>query len=599
MDDFFSRAADSEASFKSFLINQSQRMSWIRLLMFILMVFAAAATYDLSPSGNALGAAAICVICFIAFIVAVRHHRAIRHRILRSDCHLAVLSRLMGQHRGAWSKLLYDGAEYLKDAPPQAKDLSLFGEHSLFQYICMARTKMGRDHLSNVIKDAIVPDDEVIAIAKKRQCAAAELAKSPEQLTRLLSALELVKDGTDSSEVLTAISNKSTRDSSALLRYGLPVITFITLLISVMGLLPWEVPALLLLLQLTISTAMTRRTAEVLSPLGEMHAELAPYKAVFLAIQEADFKDPYLRELQQRFTGDGVNAADALRTLSRITDAAYMRQNLVFLLLGNALFLWDLHCNAWLAAWKRRCGIKFGTWLTALAEFETLFSFASIAATRKTWCIPALLDSNAPEFNIREAHHPLLSENENVPNDTDAFAETRIITGSNMSGKTTYLRTLAISAVMAYAGALVPAKSFKLTRMAIFTSIRVEDDIAHGISTFYAELLRIKQMIDYSKSKQPMFIVIDEIFKGTNSADRITGAEEAIRHLTNPWSITMVSTHDFELCDLKASDGHPVDNFHFDEHYENDKILFDYKLKEGRCQTTNAKYLLHMAGIID
>ena len=107
MDDFFSRAADSEASFKSILINQSQRMSWIRLLMFILMVFAAAATYDLSPSGNALGAAAICVICFIAFIVAVRHHRAIRHRILRSDCHLAVLSRLMGQHRGAWSKLLY------------------------------------------------------------------------------------------------------------------------------------------------------------------------------------------------------------------------------------------------------------------------------------------------------------------------------------------------------------------------------------------------------------------------------------------------------------------------------------------------------------
>ena len=247
---------------------------------------------------------------------------------------------------------------------------------------------------------------------------------------------------------MAAISKKSTRDSSVLLRYGLPVITFITLAISVTGLLPWEVPALLFLLQLTISTAMTRRTAEVLSPLGDMHAELAPYKDVFLAIQEAEFKNPYLRELQQRFTGDGVNAADALKTLSRITEAAYMRQNLVFLLLGNALLLWDLHCNAWLAAWKRRFGMRFGDWLTALAEFEALFSFASIAATRKTWCIPTLLDTDAPEFHIREAHHPLLKENENVPNDTDASSETRIITGSNMSGKTTYLRTLAISAVM-------------------------------------------------------------------------------------------------------------------------------------------------------
>ena len=147
-------------------------------------------------------------------------------------------------------------------------------------------------------------------------------------------------------------------------------------------------------------------------------------------------------------------------------------------------------------------------------------------------------------------------------------------------------------------GAPVCAGSFQLTPLCVFTSIRVTDDITRGLSTFYAELLRIKSMMDFSKKKTPMLICIDEIFKGTNSADRIIGAREAIRHLTNRWCITLVSTHDFELCELQSPNDTPVENYHFEEHYEDDKILFDYTLKAGRCQTTNAKYLLRMAGIL-
>ena len=167
-----------------------------------------------------------------------------------------------------------------------------------------------------------------------------------------------------------------------------------------------------------------------------------------------------------------------------------------------------------------------------------------------------------------------------------------------MSGKTTYMRTLASSLVLAYAGAPVCAKSFACTPMAIFTSIQVHDDQSQGISTFYAELLRIKQMVDFSQKQTPMFICIDEIFKGTNSADRIIGAREAIKRLTRPYAITLVSTHDFELCDLQSDNDIPVTNYHFAEYYENNKIKFDYKIKNGRCQTTNAQYLLKMAGIL-
>ena len=158
------------------------------------------------------------------------------------------------------------------------------------------------------------------------------------------------------------------------------------------------------------------------------------------------------------------------------------------------------------------------------------------------------------------------------------------------------MRVLGSNMVLAYAGAPVCAKSFALTPMAVYTSIQIQDDLAGGISTFYAELLRIKKMMAYSRKGRPMLILIDEIFRGTNS-DRIVGAREAIRRLTLPHAITIVTTHDFELCDL-GKEGIPIRNAHFEEHYEGDKILFDFKIREGRCRTTNAQYLLRMAGIL-
>lgn len=167
-----------------------------------------------------------------------------------------------------------------------------------------------------------------------------------------------------------------------------------------------------------------------------------------------------------------------------------------------------------------------------------------------------------------------------------------------MSGKTTFLRSMGVALSLTYAGGVVPADSFTASCMHYLTSMRVEDRVDLGISTFYAEILRIKEMVQYSKAHRPMLVLIDEIFKGTNSADRILGAQETIKRLSEPWANVIVSTHDFELCRLEAAPGRTVVNYHFEEHYRNDQILFDYRLKEGRSQTTNAKFLLRMAGII-
>ena len=165
-----------------------------------------------------------------------------------------------------------------------------------------------------------------------------------------------------------------------------------------------------------------------------------------------------------------------------------------------------------------------------------------------------------------------------------------------MSGKTTFLRTLAINLALLYMGAPVCAKEFKASYMKIFTSMRVTDDVAHGISTFYAEILRIKTMSEYKKINQPMLCLIDEIFKGTNSADRIVGAKGVITGLSAPNTMVIVSTHDFELCALAKEDGSQVTNYHFEEYYQDDQLKFDYKIKDGRCTTTNARAILKMAG---
>lgn len=205
-------------------------------------------------------------------------------------------------------------------------------------------------------------------------------------------------------------------------------------------------------------------------------------------------------------------------------------------------------------------------------------------------------------MNCEELFHPLIAQDKVQANSANLSAGITIVTGSNMSGKTTFLRTLAINLALAYMGAPICGKSLSAGYMKLFTSMRVTDDVAHGISTFYAEIMRIKAMADYRENRLPMLCLIDEIFKGTNSADRIVGATEAIRRLAGDCCMTIVSTHDFELCEICDMDGNPAKNYHFEEYYEEteegSKLCFDYKIKNGRCTTTNAREILRMAGFV-
>ena len=587
---FFQAARETDLAEKRRLDRRGQMLSWLRLTTFFLCLLALAAAWDTGALEIYLVAVALAC-CFTALLR--RHGKLFEQRLLL-ESHIAALSNFLARFSGEWHNFPVTGAEYLRDELPQAQDLSLFGADSIYQYLCAARTKAGRDRLA----DALSPFPADLTLARKRQKAVEELIARPRLVLDLTAAAALLPDGHDTKPLLAALQRNTEKPyaGTAFIAWVLPAALALAIVGASLSLIGWTMPAMLVLLQFLIAFALGRRTAAAQKPLAAMHRELRLYERLFSRLEDATFQSPHLIALQAQLKAGG--AARSLRRLAALADHAHTRHNLIFLLLANAFFLSDLHFAHRIAHWQEKAAAHLGDWLAVWAETEVLLSLSTVGLVREVYTFPELLEDASPRLEAKNLTHLLIPEEKAVPNDIDATAGTRIITGSNMSGKTTYLRTVASACVLAYAGAPVPGERLCLSPLHIFTSIRVTDDAAHGLSTFYAEILRIKSMMAFKEKSLPMLIVIDEIFKGTNSADRLIGAREAISRLTGADFITLVSTHDFELCEIE-SDAAPVTNWHFEESYEDDKLLFDYKIKEGRCTTRNAQYLLKMAGIME
>lgn len=562
-----------------------------RTFVFVLMIFCLAAGYD-----GWSYCYEIALIFFLMFISLVRYHEKLLQRREFLKSRLAVHNSYISRAGGTWRKRSNDGSAYLKSDRPQDVDLYIFGPGSIFQYICAARTKRGRDRLAESLSPMPPADFKLV---RSRQKGVAELLTRPRLSLDLEAYARLLPDDHDTTKLIEIIEEPPQKVNPIFhLRFAfLPLIIIVALLtyygvidnIYVMSAIP--------MISLLTAIVFWRKTAEILKPLQIISSELRLYKEIFNRIEETNFNSQYLLNIRDALT-DEISASEELQRLSILVDIVNTRRNPFFFILGNAFFLIDFHCVMKYLKLSGNAAKHLRKWIDAWSEMEVLLSLASIGQTRTTFCFPQLIDNSTPHIEAKKLSSLLLADKKAVANDVELNAGTIIITGSNMSGKTTWIRTLASAVLLAYAGAPVCAESFKVSKLSIFTSIRVNDDISQGLSTFYAELLRIKSMIEFSENRQPMLICIDEIFKGTNSTDRIIGAQEAIRRLTNDWSITLVTTHDFELCDLTSNNDTPVTNSHFEEYYEDEEIRFDFKLREGRCHTTNAKYLLKMAGII-
>ena len=314
-------------------------------------------------------------------------------------------------------------------------------------------------------------------------------------------------------------------------------------------------------------------------------------------IENSSFKEELLSSLQQYLRHENRVASKAIQQLNKILARFDYRFNpLVFIPL-NIFLLWDLQQVLQLEKWKERNNEEVRHWFESLETYEALCSIGTLSFNHPLWCFPELNDLK-PEFSAKELGHPLIEPTKSVVNDfsTAGRGQINIITGSNMAGKSTFLRAVGINMVLGSMGAPVNASAMKFSPLAVMSSMRIKDNLEESTSTFYAELKKLKTIIDAVKKNKPVFILLDEILRGTNSHDRHTGSKALIRQLLADQAIGLVATHDLELASL--SEEYPgVHNYHFDVQVKAEELYFDYKLKPGICTSLNASILMRKIGI--
>ncbi len=535
----------------------------------------------------------------IIFVLLISKHEKLKDNLELIQSEMEIFKRNKMRTDGSWKTFEITGEEYLKDEFEVEKDLDIFGDSSLYQYLCIAKTRRGKDKLAQYFlnKD---PDFREV---KKRQEAIKELIKMKdfsqniEINSTILGKNKANKEDSWFNNFLKYLNSKELLPKAlTITSFLLPAITIISGIYTFNIKNNFEIFVLLCLLQFSISLVTKIRNGEKIQSMNTFCLNFVYYKKMLKDIENADFESEYLKALKKSLIQE-KGVTKGIEKLDSISEAFKIMSNPYIYFLLQALFMWDIHCIRLMEGWKSKYGILVNDWMDVIGEIEALISL-SVLGRNTSICFPKFIESKEPFYNCEQIYHPLIDSNKAISNSINLKAQADIITGSNMSGKTTFLRTIGINLVLAYSGAPVCAKNLEISKMSLFTSMRVNDDISKGISTFYAEVLRIKNMVEYSKKNKPMLLLIDEIFKGTNSADRIVGATQIIKSLNLPHSILMVSTHDFEICSLVENNEINGKNYHFEEFYKEDKIYFDYKIKNGRCITTNAKHILKMAGLM-
>ncbi len=574
------------------LYSKYSMLGTMRLIVFIIMLVGlVVGLYDSKPLFLVIG-----VIGIIGFTALVFIHGKTNEQLEYMRAKLLVFDSYIKRFGEDWKKFKEDGHEYLDEDDLVARDMDIMGPSSLYQFICVAGTEDGRQMLAKTLKNPEYSTEDIV----KRQEAISELCNKKDfsfafETLCVKSNTGKKKKYSSDEFVKYCSSNEHIPKIFNVLRFLLPCVTLALFVLGILGVINLGFTLISFFAILLFSWVTSGASGEAIMPMISFGYIIDDYIRMFELISNESFDSELLNDIKNTISEDS-GALSAIKKLERISAAFNIRYNPLVHQILCGLVMWDFHLGFMMDKWRDKNGAQVGSWINAVSHMEELMSFAVLARTREV-SYPLVTRENKVSVTARNMRHPLIEPDKVVPNDVSFKGGTTIITGSNMSGKTTFLRTLGINLVLAYAGAPVCASDMKTDYMKIFTSMRVTDDVSNGISTFYAEILRIKTMVEYKKNEAPMLCLIDEIFKGTNSADRIVGASQVIKKLSDEYSMTIVSTHDFELCDLKSSKGVPAVNYHFEEYYEGDQLKFDYKKKDGRCTTTNAMAILHMAGL--
>ena len=571
------------------------QLAFWRLIWFIETV---AVVWLLIRLDYQLGAVAVLLVGILGFLILLKKHQSVR-RERDVAHHLAFIN----QDEAARLKRQYlrpeTGDLFANPTHYYAGDLDVFGKHSLFRLLNRTHTYEGQKRLAGWLSAPSGPDT-----IRLRQQAAAELGPQIEWRQRFEAMAYVEETVGRSPEVLIKWAVAEVVPLPAylnIIRFLFPAITLGFFIAWLLGYVPGAIVLLALAIHGLVLSQTAGRAKEVSEQTFEISTALEAFQGLFQQAEQVKGDAIRLRAIRQALTAGNQGASTAIGQLGQLTEGLNYRRNPYFALLFGIATLWDIHYLFRLEQWRQQYGPALGRWFEALGELEALNSLSGFAYAHPSYATPDIADEQLL-LDITSAVHPLLPPERSVANSLKlaGSGKTMLITGSNMSGKSTFLRTVGANVVLALAGAVVSAERFWCSPVRVFTSMRTQDSLEESTSSFYAELKRLQTLIGLSKQagKQPIPVLyfLDEILKGTNSADRHRGAEALIRQLHQTTASGFVSTHDLELGQLTDADGF-VRNYHFQSDLLNGELQFDYKLRDGICQSFNASQLMQAIGI--
>jgi hypothetical protein len=535
----------------------------------------------------------------VVFVACVVLHARVIDAKERASAALRFHEKGLARLDHAWERLPVTSERFRASDHPFAGDLDVFGRGSVMQLVDATETRFGEERLARLLslEDPGAWPDEALA----RQAAVRELAGRPAFREALATAGGVLAD--DKPDPAALLAWAEARDTLAT---GMRVLAFVVpgvlLVLGVAGPALGAPPKLVwlaIIVAIALGGWVGTRLSPVLSAASAREQAVTRWRGMIEAIEREPFEAPLLARLRGSLTANGRKASDEIAALARIVGFVDARRNEVFRLLIGPLLMWDVHCAAALLRWRGRAGGHVRAWLDALGEIEALASLGGFAFEHPAFAWPEL--SVEPRLEAKALGHPLVADDRRVDNDVSLPAAGRalVVTGSNMSGKSTLLRALGVNTVLAIAGAPVCAKSARLGPMRVATSMRIEDSLEEGVSHFYAELRRLKRVIDLARmpGPAPVLFLLDEILHGTNSRERVLGACAVVRELVARRALGAVSTHDLGITALGEELGGQVENVHFEEQVEGGQMTFDYLLRPGIVQSSNALRLMRAVGI--
>jgi hypothetical protein len=526
------------------------------------------------------------------FIALVVYHTRVRSRWSRTRRAAAFYRRGIARIEDRWSGEGVLGKRFDDPHHVYAADLDLFGEGSLFELMCTARTRMGEGTLAEWLL-APAHASEI----RERQAAARDLHERLD----LREAWAVVGDD-DSTAVhpeplreWAEAPNRLTRNWIGRVAWSIPVLVAATAA-------AWWITGIAspFMLSLLIAFAFTRSLQaplhEILHGIENGSGDLKLLTALIAILEAEEFTAPQLRDRASRLS-DGIRASQALTQLATVVQLSEARENPILRVLGVPL-AYSVHVALAAERWRSAHGGRVRGWLEAIADLEALVSIAAYSYEHPDDVYPELVDGPA-SFVGTGLGHPLIRRGRCVRNDVSLADSCRalLVSGSNMSGKSTLLRTVGVNAVLAMAGAPVRARSLRLTPLQVGASIRINDSLQEGASRFYAEITRLRQLQELSGRSPPLLFLLDELLQGTNSNDRRIGSEGLLSSYVNRGAVGLITTHDLSLTELAISHGHAFRNFHFQEEFEQGRMTFDYKLREGPVTKSNGLELMRSIGL--